>query len=152
MSERMNVTLKAEHGIRGLYEMYRGAMEGHVNASRREPWNDARERKQFFQQLSVTSVRIIRADGEIAGFVDFHRGTQSCELHTMIVVPQWQSKGVGAAVLEQLRSEARALNQPIVVSVLKTNPRALYFYERQGFGVTSSSQDHDQMTWKPAES
>lgn len=151
MTER-NVTLKAEHGIKGLYEMYRGAMEGHVNASRREPWNDARERKQFFEQLSVVSLRIIRVDGEIAGFVDFRPGAERCELHTMIVAPRWQSKGVGAAVLEHLRSEARALNRPMVVSVLKTNPRALYFYERQGFAVTSSSQDHDQMTWPCTES
>lgn len=148
----MNVTLKAEHGIKGLYEMFRGAMEGHVNASRREPWNDARERKQFFEQLSVVSVRIIRVDGEVAGFIDFRPGAKSCELHTMIVVPQWQSKGVGTAVLEHLRSEARALKQPMVLSVLKTNPRALYFFERQGFSATSSSQDHDQMVWTSSES
>lgn len=147
----MNVTLKAEHGIKGLYEMFRGAMEGHVNASRREPWNDARERKQFFEQLSVVSVRIIRVDGEVAGFVDFRPGVEKCELHTMIVVPQWQSKGVGAAVLEGLRTEAQALKKPIVLSVLKTNPRALYFFERQGFSATSSSQDHDQMVWTSAE-
>ena len=143
----MNVTVAAEHGIAGLYEMYRGAMEGHVNASRREAWNDARERKQFYEQLSVTSIRVIRVDAKMAGFIDFRRGPDGCRLHTMIIAPDWQSKGVGAIVIGRLRNEAQALQQPLMLSVLKTNPRARSFYEREGFGITSSTQDHDHMTW-----
>jgi ribosomal protein S18 acetylase RimI-like enzyme len=127
--------------------MFRGAMEGHVNASRREAWNDARERKQFYEQLSVTSIRMIRVDAEVAGFIDFRQGADGCRLHTMIIVPAWQSKGVGAIVIDRLRNEAQALNQPLLLSVLKTNPRARSFYEREGFCVTSSSPDHDHMTW-----
>jgi GNAT superfamily N-acetyltransferase len=147
----MNVTLAAEHGLKGLYEMYRVAMEGHVNASRREAWNDARERKQFYEQLSVTSIRVIRVDAEIAGFIDFRPAADGCRLHTMIIVPDWQSRGVGAVVIERLRNEAKALDQPLMLSVLKTNPRARSFYEREGFSVTSSTQDHDDLTWPGAD-
>ena len=143
----MNVTIAAEHGIKGLYEMYRGAMEGHVNAARREAWNDARERKQFYEQLSVTSIRVIRVDAKVAGFIDFRTGADGCRLHTMIIAPDWQSRGVGAIVIDRLRNEARALNQPMMLSILKANPRARSFYEREGFGITSSTQDHDHMTW-----
>lgn len=143
----MNVILAAEHGIQGLYEMFRGAMEGHVNASRREAWNDARERKQFYEQLSVPSIRVIRVDDAIAGFIDFRLGHDGCRLHTMIIAPDWQSRGVGAIVIDRLRNEAQALNQPLLLSVLKANPRARAFYEREGFGITSSTQDHDHMTW-----
>lgn len=142
----MNVSVAAEHGIKGLYEMFRGAMEGHVNASRREAWNDARERKQFYEQLSVTSIRVVRVDDAIAGFVDFRPGPDGCHLHTMIIAPAWQSRGVGTIVLERLTSEAQALERPLTVSVLKANPRARAFYERAGFSVTSSTESHDQMT------
>src|SRR5687768_14760728 len=109
----MNVTVAAEHGIKGLYDMFRRAMEGHVNASRREAWNDARERKQFYEQLSVSSIRVVRVDAAVAGFVDFRSEADACRLHTMVIVPQWQSKGVGTIVLERLRAEAQALNRPL---------------------------------------
>jgi ribosomal protein S18 acetylase RimI-like enzyme len=143
----MNVSVAAEHGIKGLYEMFRGAMEGHVNASRREAWNDARERKQFYEQLSVTSLRVVRVDDAIAGFIDFRRSSEGCHLHTMIIAPAWQSRGVGTIVLERLTTEAQALAQPLTVAVLKANPRARAFYERAGFSVTSSTESHDQLTW-----
>ena len=142
-----NVTLAAEHGIKGLYDMFRGAMEGHVNASRREAWNDARERKQFYEQLSVSTIRVIRVDAAIAGFIDFRSEEDVCRLHTMVIVPGWQSQGIGAIVIERLRAEAQALNRPLTLSVLKANPRARSFYERQGFSVTASTETHDVMAW-----
>jgi GNAT superfamily N-acetyltransferase len=146
----MNVTLAAEHGIKGLYDMFRGAMEGHVNASRREAWNDARERKQFYEQLSVSTIRVIRVDAAAAGFIDFRSEEDACRLHTMVIVPEWQSQGVGAIVIERLRAEAQALNRPLTLSVLKANPRARSFYEREGFSVTASTETHDAMAWRAA--
>ena len=146
-TDPMNVTVGREHGIKGLYDMFRGAMEGHVNASRREAWNDARERKQFYEQLSVSTIRVVRVDSAIAGFLDFRSDADACRLHTMVIVPQWQSKGVGAIVLERLRAEAQALNRPLTLSVLKANPRARSFYEREGFRVTASTETHDTMVW-----
>lgn len=142
----MNVTVAPEYGIKGLYEIFKGAMEGHVNASRREAWNDARERKQFYEQLSVTTLRVIRVDKALAGFVDFRRAPDGCHLHTMVIMPEWQSKGVGTSVLEVLRAEARTLDQPLTLEVLKSNPRARSFYERAGFSVTSSTESHDRLT------
>ena len=139
-----NVTLSAaEYVPERLYELFRAAMEPYVNATRKTPWNDGRERSQFLKQLVPQTIQLIHVDGQVVGFVDLRVDEDGRNLHTMIVVPEWQSKGIGSAVLDRLMANS----ERIALSVLKTNPRARTFYERKGFREVSSSQHHHQMIW-----
>ena len=126
-----------------LYEMFRLSMEEYINETRGTPWDDRRERTQFLEQISIQSIKLIRADGEIVGFIDFRDNGETCNLHTIIVIPVWQSKGVGSIVLDNLMAVANCIS----LSVLKTNPRARSLYERKGFRVVSSSQYHVHLAW-----
>jgi len=126
-----------------LYEMFRLSMEEYVNETRGTPWDDRRERTQFLDQISIESIKLIRADGEIVGFIDFRKNGESCNLHTIIVIPAWQSKGVGSIVLDRLMAAAKCIS----LSVLRTNPRARSFYERKGFREVWSSQHHFHLAW-----
>ena len=140
----VNVTLSAGDCMPDiLYELFRSSMKPYVNATRGAPWNERRERTQFLEQLVPHSIQLIRVDGQAVGFVDLRAERSGWNLHTMIVMPKWQSKGIGSTVLDRLM----ASSERITLSVLKTNPRARAFYERKGFRETSSSQHHHQMTW-----
>jgi ribosomal protein S18 acetylase RimI-like enzyme len=140
----MVVTLSADEYVpEKLYEMFRSAMEPYVNATRGTPWNESRERTQFLEQLVPQSIQLIRVNDEIVGFVDLRVERDGRNLHTMIVVPERQSQGIGSAILKRLM----ATSGRITLSVLKTNPRARAFYEGKGFRHVSSSQYHHQMTW-----
>jgi len=67
----MDVVLSEQpHDPEALYRLVRSAMEPHVVAARGEPWNDARERAQFFEQLAPASVRVIAVEEQVVGFVD----------------------------------------------------------------------------------
>ena len=46
-----------------LYEMFRLSMEEYVNEAGGTPLDDRRERAQFLDQMSVESIKPIRADG-----------------------------------------------------------------------------------------
>jgi len=126
-----------------LYEMFRRSMEQYVNLARGTSWNDERERTQFFEQISTPAIQLIRVDGEIVGFIEFRTNEDGCNLHTAIVAPQWQCKGVGSVVLDCLM----AASKRITLSVLRTNPRARALYERKGFREVSSSQHHFHLAW-----
>jgi ribosomal protein S18 acetylase RimI-like enzyme len=140
----MKVTLTAnELTAEALYAMFHATMETYVNLARGSAWDDVRERAQFLEQTSMASVRLIRADEEVVGFVDFRIHEHSCNLHTMVVIPNWQSNGIGSSVLELLMESSRELT----LSVLKSNPRARSLYERKGFREVSSTQHHHHMAW-----
>jgi ribosomal protein S18 acetylase RimI-like enzyme len=144
----MNVTLSCnEYKPDKLYEMFRVAMERHVNSTRGKLWNDHRERIQFFEQLTPNSVQLICVDDQVVGFVDLRTEAGNLNIHTMIVLPEGQSKGIGSIVLDRLKVDAERLNRRITLSVLKTNPRARDFYERNGFREISSAIHHHQMVW-----
>jgi ribosomal protein S18 acetylase RimI-like enzyme len=131
------------HDPESLYQIFRSAMEPYVDAARGEPWNDERERAQFFLQLALASVQLIVVEHQVIGFIDLRAFDDHCVVHTMVVAPQWQSGGIGSTVLEQLKTKWTRIS----LSVLKTNPRARQFYERAGFHEVGSTEHHYQMAW-----
>jgi ribosomal protein S18 acetylase RimI-like enzyme len=131
------------HDGEELYQLFHSSMEPYVNAARGTPWNEARERKQFFAQLAPTCVRLILLEGQVIGFVDIRASDNGALLHTMVIGPKWQSNGIGGSVLEQLKSASHRIS----LTVLKTNPRAKRFYERAGFREVGSTVHHYQMMW-----
>ena len=143
----MNVTLSRAEPGETLYDVFREAMEPHVNAARGEPWDDVRERTQFFGQLSGSAIRDICVDGIPVGFVDVRIRADDLLLHTMVITPAWQSRGVGSRVLGELKAEAVAAQRSLSLSVLIPNVRARRFYERLGFEVVSTSPHHNHMVW-----
>ena len=82
--------------------------------------------------------------GEVVGFIDFRKNGANWNLHTMIVVPAWQSKGIGSIVLDGLMAATKCIS----LSVLRTNPRARSLYERKGFREVSSSKTHIHLAWE----
>jgi len=140
----MNVALTAQaQHPEALYQLFRSAMESHVVAARGEPWNDGRERAQFFEQLAPASVQVIVVEEQVIGFVDLRAFDDHCVVHTMVVAPGWQSSGIGSAVLGQLKRKWNRMS----LAVLKTNPGARRFYERAGFREVGSTEHHYQMAW-----
>jgi ribosomal protein S18 acetylase RimI-like enzyme len=132
-----------QHDPEELYQLFRAAMEPYVDATRGTPWNEKRERTQFLKQLEPLAVRLILFEGQVVGFVDARLADGDCFLHSMIVAPEWQSKGIGSAVMAQLKAQWERMS----LTVLKTNPRARHFYERAGFREVGQTEYHYQMAW-----
>ena len=61
----------------------------------------------------------------------------------MVVAPQWQSQGIGSAVIAQLKAQCERMS----LTVLKTNPRARQFYEVAGFHEVAQTEHHYQLAW-----
>jgi len=132
-----------QHDPEELYQLFRTAMEPYIDAARGTPWNEERERAQFLKQLAPLAVRLILFEGHIVGFVDARSADGDCFLHTMVVAPEWQSRGIGSAVIKQLKARSERMS----LTVLKTNPRARHFYERAGFRETGATEHRSQMAW-----
>jgi ribosomal protein S18 acetylase RimI-like enzyme len=80
--------------------------------------------------------------GERLGFLhlqtqkDFFTGVLNCHISDLVVVPQFDGKGVGSAMLafaEHWAKEHRCRH--LTLSVFPANERAQALYERHGYGV-----------------
>lgn len=93
---------------------------------------DHRERAM----LHLDCAHIILARDESAGMVKFRETDGVIELMQLQVLPEYQGKGIGQAVLDGLPEQAGGRCGRISLTVLKKNP-ALRLYQRNGFVIVS---------------
>ena len=72
----------------------------------------------------------------------------SLYLHQLMLLPAFQSKGIGSACLRLLADEARLLGLPIRLRVLRVNTRAFAFYTAFGYEVIDESDSHITLEWR----
>jgi ribosomal protein S18 acetylase RimI-like enzyme len=111
--------------------------------------NVGRRREEFFrvklaENLAATGIRISLAaelDGRFAGFLlarvfygEFGRTEPAAALDTLAVHPDFQGRGVGRALLDQLKKNLRGLRVgSIQTEVSWDDPRLLAFFQHEGF-------------------
>jgi GNAT superfamily N-acetyltransferase len=131
-----------------LYVIYRASMYDAINSAREEPWNDGRERQQFIATVNPDTVALIEVAGTIAGFIDLRSEDGALMVHTLVLHADYQSQGVGTAVMQAIRTMADERRCPVKLFVLKANRGARRFYQRMGFRAIGSTVYHDQMIYE----
>src|SRR5262245_3162300 len=81
-------------------------------------------------------LQIMELDGRPIGIMKVERTDTHIQLHQLFILPEYQRRGIGGWLLEDLLAEARAVGLPVRLRVLRVNP-AKHLYERHGFRVTS---------------
>ncbi len=66
----------------------------------------------------------------------------------LVLLPEWQGRGLGTWLLHGLQEEARATNRPLRLHVEKVNPRAHQLYLRFGFRLLSEIRTHYLLEWR----
>jgi len=77
--------------------------------------------------------RVVAVDGRDCGVVDLWPQNDHWLLDKLYLLPEFQGKGIGAQLLALIVDEARSAGMPLRLNVLTSNPRALSFYQREGF-------------------
>ena len=62
-------------------------------------------------------------------------------MRTIEILPEYQNRGVGSAVIRDVLAQAQAEGLPVGLQVLKVNP-ARRLYERLGFNVVGETATH----------
>ncbi|WP_434950130.1 GNAT family N-acetyltransferase [Shewanella sp. HL-SH4] len=66
----------------------------------------------------------------------------------LVIAPDSRSKGVGTAVLDALKQDAKGRQVPIYLSVAIDNPRSKALYYQQGFTIQGVTDTHESMQWQ----
>lgn len=109
-------------------------------------WEDADQRRRFAAHWDPASRHIIIVADTRAGVVRLAEETTQRTLELIEIHPAFQGRGLGTAVIVDLVRAAHEDNRPVLLSVLRANPRALQLYQRLGFSVTGEQPERLLMT------
>jgi len=90
-----------------------------------------------YDDRRVGRLRVVRADGQIA-------------IAGLQILPGFQRRGVGTAVINNLIEEAAATSMPVLLEVEKDNPEAESLYTRLGFERYGETGDTYRMRYVTA--
>ncbi|MBN2908939.1 GNAT family N-acetyltransferase [Polycladomyces sp. WAk] len=102
-------------------------------------WNDAAERADMKRKFRPGSDQIIEVDGRPAGVFAVDRRADEWHLRHIELLPAFQNRGIGTALIRQLLEEAHQQGVAVTLQVLKMNP-ARRLYERLGFRVVGETE------------
>lgn len=112
------------------------------------PWDAEWQRTYFRQHFDPAATSIIRVDGRDAGMLQTQERAEELFLVRLEILPAYQRRGAGTAVVRALVEQAAAQGKPVALRVLKGNIPARNFYQRLGFGVTGETGTHYIMASK----
>ena len=107
-----------------------------VNVDQERAWIVAHREKPGWLAI------VAEVDGVVIGLLNFENGGRARIAHRgtfgMSVLPAWQERGVGTALLAALLgwAEAHPTIEKVVLAVVEGNHRAVALYEKYGFLVS----------------
>lgn len=92
---------------------------------------------------------VIERDGMPVGRLCVVRDEGAMELAGIQLLPDFQNKRIGSALVEQLKREADLNGIPLQLSVEKDNPKALRFYTRHGCVMCGEDVNAYHLEYRP---
>lgn len=105
-------------------------------------WNEQNQRKLFdrFMKENLKNIELIYLKGELVGFYNGKEKEGNIfEIGNICVKPEYQNKGIGTAVLNEILFENKG--NEIVLQCFKDNP-AIELYMRLGFEKINETEKH----------
>ena len=92
--------------------------------------------------------KIICEGNRSIGLVKLSRMPDEWHVHQIQVMPSYQGRGIGKAVLTAVLKEAQHVGVPVTLSVLHGNP-ARRLYEELGFQFVAEWSKSTKLVWRP---
>lgn len=105
------------------------------------PWDEQWQIDFFKKQFKPSEYSIIMKEGKPAGTLALKTVDDTIHIDRLQIMPEFQSQGIGSAILDDLIIESKARGTRLTLQVFKTNNRAKDLYSKNGFVVTSESKE-----------
>ncbi len=111
-------------------------------------WQFDLQRREYDARYPGAEYDVILVDDQAAGRIWIGRDAEEIHLLDIVVLPEFQNRGVGRALMNSLIDEARQCGKVLRHMVFIMNIDALRFYERLGFVVIEEMGAYKHMEWK----
>ena len=137
MSSRLTSRIAESSDAAFAYEVREKAMREYEEATWGR-WDIARTQRQIEDDIAAGRLNIIEADHRIVGMMRVDEHPTHMHLDQLFLLPEYQGRGIGSKLVEDVLRVARIKNLPVKLWVLQVNP-ARRFYEHMGFQVVEQT-------------
>ena len=131
-----------------IYSILRAGLRPYVEQTW-GTWDEAAQRQRFNEVTRAADHAVIEMDGTPIGCLCLNTAPTEVRLLRLFILPEFQNRGFGTRVLQEVVALAEEQRLPIRLRVLRVNP-ARRLYERHGFAVVGENETHYTMV-RPTE-
>lgn len=121
-----------------LYNLHKAAMQSAI--SQTWGWDEAWQQNYFRGKFDPAKRVILQWQSQSIGAMSLEESDEELYLAYIAILPRFQGRGWGTAVIQELIQQAQQQNKPLTLHVLQKNPRAKKLYERLGFQMVAVEQ------------
>jgi ribosomal protein S18 acetylase RimI-like enzyme len=110
-------------------------------------WDESLQDRFFLDSWHKDPYKIIEKDGQRIGLVSVSEQTDYLFLHEIWIVDEFQGRGIGSELVQEVLAEAAARGKPVRLVVLLMN-EAQRLYQRLGFRETGRTPIGIMMEWR----
>lgn len=125
-----------------LFDLHKATMKEYVE--RLWSWDEDWQKQRLLEDFDPALTQIVQFQGQDVGVLILHSRPQEWFIARIEVLPEFQNRGIGAALINRVYEMASAQHKPVALQVFKINP-ASRLYQRLGFQITGETEYHYQM-------
>ena len=110
-------------------------------------WQLDLQRREYETRFPDADYRVIVVDQQPAGRIWVGMDDQQLRLLDIALLPEFQNRGVGTALIQRLQNEAERAGKALRHMVFVLNNNADRFYERLGFKKIEDFGAYKHMEW-----
>ena len=114
-------------------------------------WQLDLQRREYETRFPDADYRVIVVDQQPAGRIWIGRDNEQIRLLDIALLPDFQNRGVGTALVERLKRQADSDGKALRHMVFVLNNNADRFYERLGFKKFEDFGAYKHMEWRGKE-
>ena len=111
-------------------------------------WDEEQQEALVRERFNPLMIQVIQGDGRDIGVLQLEKRSEGWFLANIQLAPDYQRKGIGTRIVQDLLARADAEKASVALTVLRPNP-ARHLYARLGFVVTASDDVRFHMTREP---
>lgn len=112
-------------------------------------WQFDLQRREYDARFPDASYNVILVDQQPVGRIWVGSDDEQIRLLDIALLPEFQSRGIGTALLERLKNDAATSGKALRHMVFVLNNNAERFYERLGFTRIEDFGAYKHMEWRP---
>jgi ribosomal protein S18 acetylase RimI-like enzyme len=114
-------------------------------------WDEQAQDVFFNNDWHPNRCEIVLWDGQPCGYISVEKHEDCIDVRELVIVPQFQGRGIGTWVIRAAMDSGRASNLPVKLGALHSN-RAIELYRRLGFQATERTSTYTLFIWQSNDS
>ncbi len=128
MSDAVDIRPAALEDLESLFDLHRTVFRSHIEEI--WGWDEEWQRSRFRQEFDSSVTSVVQVAGRTVGYVQTVVDANQLYLQNIALHPEVQRQGIGTCLVKRLQQDAVERNVPVNLSLFRTNPQAVNFYER----------------------